>query len=166
VTVAQRRARNVHVERLTRAIVLLVRRPRLALGLLTWSGAAVSGRLLAAIALLVTLGVPAPILAAFAMLAALDVAALLPLTPGGIGMTSGAVSVALLSRGIGLPTALAAGIVFHTIETVSSLSFAATFALFLAKPTPLAGRALRLASAAALVAAIGALATTAFLDVA
>ena len=58
----------------------------------------------------VALGLPHPVLAALVILPALDVAGAFPLTPGSIGIGSGAVAVVLASRGIGMTQALAVGL--------------------------------------------------------
>lgn len=149
---------------LTEAAATLVSRPRLGLGLFGWALLAVAGRLVAAAVAVSALGVPHPLVAALAITAALDVAAAFPITPGGIGITSGAISLVLASRGVGVAPAVGAGLVFHAVETAASLAFAGvSFAL--------AGRlrvalrpALRVASVGAAVAAFAAVASVA-LDV-
>ncbi len=123
--VVHRRGRSVRIERLICASALLVSRPLLGLGLLGWSLLAVIARVVAAASVAAAVGLPSPFLTALVITAALDVAATLPLTPGGLGLTSGAISFALTTQGVPLPAALAAGLVFHLVETLTSLGFAA-----------------------------------------
>jgi uncharacterized membrane protein YbhN (UPF0104 family) len=157
--VLYRRRPTGRLARLWQASAILVRQPRVGLGLLGWSTLAVMGRLLAAAAVLVALRVPAPLPSAFTITAALVVAAAFPLLPGGIGITSGAISLTLASRGVGVPTAVAAGLVFHAVETISSLAFAGTCIPLAARPglgaRPLV-RAAGLAGMLAVAATVGA----------
>ncbi len=106
----------------------------------------------------------AGLVAALAITAALDVAAAFPITPGGIGITSGAISLVLTSRGVGVATAVGARLVFHAVETATGLAFVGlSFAL--AGRSRVAWRpALRVASVGAAVAAFAAVASVA-LDV-
>ena len=64
---------------------------------------------------------------------ALELAKIVPLTPGNVGIASGAVAVALQSRGIGMTQALSTGIAFHVMETIAGLSVGATGALWLGR---------------------------------
>ncbi len=105
---------------------MLARRPRLGLKLLCWSLVTVAGRFTAAAAVVSSVGLPDPLLAALATTAALDLAGLIPLTPGGIGITGGAVALGLAQRGIGPSTAVAAGLVFQAIAILAGLAFAGT----------------------------------------
>ena len=67
--------------------------------------------------------------------------------PGNIGVASGALAVALHSRGIGVTQALGIGIAIQALETVVSLTAGTAGALYFAKPNRLAGRwALRVAA--------------------
>lgn len=137
--------------RLTEATAVVVRRPRLALGLAGWAALAVAGRLVASALVLSALRVPHPLAAAVAITAALEVATAFPITPGSIGVTSGAISLVLAARGVGASTAVGAGLAFHAVETAASLAFAgASFALVAS------GRPVRVAAAAAAVLAAAA----------
>ena len=53
---------------------------------------------------------------------ALDLAGTVPLTPGNLGIASGAVAIALRSRGIGVTEALGVGIGIQALETLVSLA--------------------------------------------
>ena len=63
-----------------------------------------------------------PLLAALLILPALDVASAFPITPGSIGIGSGAVAVALAGRGIPMSQALGTGFAMQALETLVSIS--------------------------------------------
>jgi hypothetical protein len=65
---------------------------------------------------------------------ALDLATVFPLTPGNIGIGSGAVAVALASRGIGMTQALGVGFAIQGVETLVSITVGSIGALTLARP--------------------------------
>ena len=99
------------------------------------------------------LGIHAPVLAALLIVPVLDLAGTMPLTPGNIGVTSGAVTMALQAHGVALTEALGAGIALHAVETAAGLVFGLTGALLLAQfPTP-ESRRIAIASAGGLAAA-------------
>jgi hypothetical protein len=56
---------------------------------------------------------------------------MMPLTPGNVGLTSGAVAMALRAHGVDLTTALTTGIAFHAVETVVGIVFGLASVLFL-----------------------------------
>jgi uncharacterized membrane protein YbhN (UPF0104 family) len=125
----------------------LVRAPRFAAKLLGWSLATSLARLGGVAALVAALGLPHPFLAALVICAALDLAGAFPLTPGNLGVASGAVAVALRSRGIGMTDALGVGITIQALETLVALVAGAAGALYFAQPSRLFGRwALRAAA--------------------
>jgi hypothetical protein len=76
---------------------------------------------LGAVAIASALGVESPLLAALIILPTLDLAGLIPLS-GNVGITSGAVTMALQSHGVGLEHALATGLAFHAVETVAGIA--------------------------------------------
>jgi len=99
--------------------------------------------------------------AAVLVVPALDLSGTMPLTPGNVGFTSGAVAMALRAQGVGMTTALTTGIAFHAVETCAGVVFGLASALFLAPfPSAVARRrttlALAAAASAALMAAFGA----------
>lgn len=103
----------------------------------TWVGGATIARLLAATAVAAALGVHSPLLAAMLVLPAIDAAGLIPITPGNIGLKSGAIALALQSQGVDVTTALSSGIAFHAVETVVGLAFGASGAIYLTRlPVP------------------------------
>jgi len=91
--------------------------------LLTWMVASTVCRYLAAAAACASLGIHAAFAAAIIILPALDLAGLFPVTPGNVGLTSGAIAAALAAHGIAFPDGLAAGIAFHAVETGVGLLF-------------------------------------------
>jgi uncharacterized membrane protein YbhN (UPF0104 family) len=118
----------------------LERSPRFAVTLLGWSMGTALTRLGAVAALSAALGLPHPLLAALVICPALDLASTIPLTPGNVGVASGAVAVALQSRGIGMTQALGVGITIQVLETVVSLVAGTAGALYFVRPTRFAGR--------------------------
>lgn len=102
-----------------------------------WVAAATAARLIAAAAIAAALGLPSPLLAALLILPAIDLAGLLPLTPGNIGLKSGAIALALQAHGVDGTTALSTGIALHAVETVVGLAFGSASVLYLAQvPVP------------------------------
>jgi hypothetical protein len=102
-----------------------------------WVAAATAARLLAAAAIAAALGLPSPLLAALLILPAIDIAGLLPLTPGNIGLKSGAIALALQAHGVDGTTALSTGIALHAVETVVGVAFGSASVLYLAQvPVP------------------------------
>jgi uncharacterized membrane protein YbhN (UPF0104 family) len=117
----------------------------------SWVAAATVARLLAAAAIAAALGVDSPFLAALLVLPAIDAAGLLPITPGNVGLKSGAIAIALQSQGVDVTTALSSGIAFHAVETVVGLAFGASGVVYLTRiPVP----RWMLAGATAIVAAL------------
>lgn len=125
----------------------LERSPRFGLQVLAWSAGTGLTRLAATAALSEALGLPHPLLVALVICPALDLASAIPLTPGNIGVASGALAVALHSRGIAVNDALGIGIAIQALETVVSLTAGTTGALYFARPSRFVGRwALRVAA--------------------
>lgn len=117
----------------------------------TWVAAATVARLLAAAAIAAALGVDSPFLAALLIVPAIDAAGLLPITPGNVGLKSGAIAIALQSQGVDVTTALSSGIAFHAVETIVGLAFGASGIVYLTRvPVP----RWALAGATAIVAAL------------
>ena len=96
-----------------------------------WIAAATAARFAGAIAIAAALGVNSPVSAALIILPALDLAGLIPLS-GNVGITSGAVAVALEAHGIGMSQAIATGLAFHAVETAAGIAFGLGGALLLA----------------------------------
>jgi len=151
-------ARLAHILDAFRA---LAQRPRAAVALAGWVTAANFARVLGAVAVAASLGVTGPIEAGLVMIPALCLAAALPSTPGNVGVSSGAVVVALSLIGVGFEQALAVGLAFHALETVVSIGAGATGLLVLARPE-VRVPALRYAGTGAGIALAGMLALVAF----
>ncbi len=125
----------------------LERSPRLGMQVLAWSAGTGLARIAATAALSAALALPHPLLVALVICAALDLAGAIPLTPGNIGVASGALAVALHSRGIGVTQAFGVGIAIQALETVVSLTAGTAGALYFTRPSRLVGRwALRVAA--------------------
>jgi uncharacterized membrane protein YbhN (UPF0104 family) len=142
----------------------LARSPRAAATVLAWSFAVQLARFLGAAAVARALGLSHPVLAALVIAPALDLAGAFPVTPGSLGVGSGAVAVALASRGIGITQALGVGIAMQALETIVSLVAGAGGGLYLTRLNPVVRRwTVRLSvvgASAGLAAAVGLL----FLD--
>jgi hypothetical protein len=106
---------------------------RLSVGVAGWVLGAAAMRIAAAWAVCATLGIDSPLAAALVVVPAVDLAGLIPLTPGNIGVKSGAIAVALGTQGVGLTTALSAGIALHAVETAVGLCVGSASALWLAR---------------------------------
>jgi uncharacterized membrane protein YbhN (UPF0104 family) len=102
-----------------------------------WVTAATVARLGAAAAVAAAVGIPSPFLTALLVVPAIDLAGLIPITPGNIGLKSGAIALALQAQGVDVTTALSTGIAFHAVETLVGLSFGSAAALYLSRvPVP------------------------------
>jgi uncharacterized membrane protein YbhN (UPF0104 family) len=110
-----------HVAHLVDAFRELGRSPGGGVRIVAWIAASTVARFVGAAAVAAALGVPSPVSAALIILPALQVAGLIPLS-GNVGITSGAVTVALQARGIGLSQALTTGLAFHAVETAAGLA--------------------------------------------
>ncbi|HEY8705622.1 MAG TPA: lysylphosphatidylglycerol synthase transmembrane domain-containing protein [Gaiellaceae bacterium] len=110
----------------------LGREPAAAIRLVAWIALSTAGRLAAATAVAAALGIHHPLAAAVVIIPALEVAGLVPLTPGNIGITSGAIALAFQSQGVSFTNGLAAGIAFHAVETAVGLMFGIASVVWLA----------------------------------
>jgi len=136
---SRRIRRHERLRRLLDGFAALERSPKTAATVIGWTLAMVGARLLATICIVEALGLPHPLLASLVIMPALDLATVFPLTPGNIGIGSGAVAVALASRGIGMTQALGVGFAIQGVETLVSITVGGIGALTLAQP----GAALR-----------------------
>jgi uncharacterized membrane protein YbhN (UPF0104 family) len=117
--------------------------------LMRWTAAAAVTRLAAAASIAAAVGISDPLSAALVIVPAVAVACVLPLTPGNVGVASAAAAVALQATGVDLTTALAAGIAFHAVETLTGIAFGLASTLVLAQSRSVVP--LRLAGAGACV---------------
>lgn len=163
ITVAARASSRVRhhtrIKKLLAGISALASSPRAAATVLGWSLAVQLTRLLATVAVARALDLPHPMLAALVILPALDLAGAFPITPGAVGIGSGAVAVALTSRGIGMSQALAVGIAMQALETAISIVAGSVGALYLtrvhARVPRYAIAAVAYGAAAVIAAAVG-----------
>jgi uncharacterized membrane protein YbhN (UPF0104 family) len=116
-------------------------------------------RLLGTVSVVLAFGLPHPLLAALVILPALDLAGAVPLTPGSFGVGSGAVAVALASRGIGMTDAFATGLAIQGVETLVSVTCGSLGVAYLMQPSARVARALTrvavVGASAALAALVG-----------
>lgn len=147
VAACARRRRSGRLADLLKPFDALARSPRRAAPLFGWIAIATSVRLLGVAAVTAALGVHAPVTSALLIVLILALAGSIQLLPGNLGLTSGAVAVALHGTGVGLPSALASGVALQAVETAAALVVGGTGAAFLAFPSP-AGRRWTLAVAA------------------
>jgi len=127
----------------------LGRRPGGAARLVAWIALSTAGRLAAATAVGAALGIHQPLAAAIVIVPALDIAGLVPITPGNVGVTSGAIAIAFQANGVSFTHGLAAGIAFHAVETAVGIMFGLASLVWLAPyPTPAVRRIALLATAA------------------
>jgi uncharacterized membrane protein YbhN (UPF0104 family) len=157
--VARRRKPHSRVAHFFDAYRELGRRPREAAPLLGWTALSTVARVAAVAAIVSSLGVHGSLGAAILIVPALDLASLLPLTPGNVGLASGAVVVALHGYGIGAETALTISLGLHAVEAVAGVVCGAVGTLaLLGERRPAARRAaIALAFAVAVAVAVGAL---------
>src|SRR5215216_1026530 len=149
VALSSARWRGHHrLQHLFGAVAALARSPRAAAMVLGWTAVASLARVGAAAAIGAALGLPSPLLAALVILPAMDLASTIPLTPGNIGVASGAAALALQSRGIGVTDAIGVGIAIQALQTAVSAAAGTAGALYLARPN---GAARRWAARAAAV---------------
>ena len=113
---------------------------RAAAKLLAWMAASTVARYLAAASVCAALGIKSAFAAAIIILPALDLAGLFPVTPGNVGVTSGAIAVALQAHHVGFEQGLAAGIAFHAVETTVGLLFGLAGLIWLAPALRLRSR--------------------------
>jgi hypothetical protein len=86
-----------------------------------WSLAGAAAKVGAAAAVAGALGVGHPLGAALVVVAAVELAAIMPLTPGNVGVASAAVALALSARGIDSHLGLSVGIAFGAVEWLTGL---------------------------------------------
>jgi uncharacterized membrane protein YbhN (UPF0104 family) len=116
-------ARRRHVDGFLDAFRALADDRRAGARLVGWMAASTLARYVAAAAVCAGLGIKEAFAAAIIILPALDLAMLFPVTPGNLGLTSGAIAVALQAHGVSFDDGLAAGITFHAVETGVGLLF-------------------------------------------
>lgn len=159
--VASSRFRRHHrIASFLAGVTSLARDRRALRGVALWTAGMQLCRLAGTVAVVSALGLPHPFLAALLILPALDLAGAVPLTPGSFGIGSGAVAVALASRGIGMTDALATGLAIQGVETVVSVTCGSLGLAYLMQPSErvsrVATRVALVGGAAVLAAVLGA----------
>jgi uncharacterized membrane protein YbhN (UPF0104 family) len=151
-----RRRAGARLAALGQASATLLRNPGLGMRVVGWTTVATAARVAAATAVAASLGISNPLDAGLLVAAALILAGAVPITPGSIGVTSGAVSLALAQHGIAMPTALAAGLLFHALESAVGVSVGLIAVPFVVRPGAISRRVGQVAfvGAAALTAAV------------
>lgn len=157
VAFVERNDRSHRFARVFRVLAEIQSSPRAAARVLGWTAGSMLARLGATAAIATALGVPHPFLAALVIVPALGLASIFPITPGNLGIASGAVAVALTTRGIGTTQALSTGIALSAVETFVGLAVGATGALYLGRS---AGGVLRVVGASTSIVLAGVLGVT------
>lgn len=139
---------HARIAHLLDGVTALVRSPRALAKVVAWTVGMQVARLAGTVAVVQAFSLPHPLLAALVILPALDVAGAIPLTPGSIGVGSGAVAVALASRGIGMTQALGVGLAIQAVETIVSTTCGTAGLVYLLHPS---ARMRRVASRVAVV---------------
>jgi uncharacterized membrane protein YbhN (UPF0104 family) len=129
---ARDRTPRTHVAHLVDAFREIGRSPVGGARLVGWVALSTAARFGGAAAIAMSLGVHAPISAALIILPALDVAGMIPLS-GNVGITSGAVAVALQAHGIAVTQAMTTGLAFHAVETAAGIAGGLGGLLFLVR---------------------------------
>jgi hypothetical protein len=150
---ARNRTPQTHVAHVVDAFREVARSPLAGVQIVGWIAFATAARFAGAAAIAAALHVSAPVSAALIILPALDVAGMIPLN-GNVGITSGAVAVALQAHGIAMSQALATGLAFHAVETAAGIAAGLGGTLFLVRFD--ARRLVAAGAAACLVAAFAA----------
>ncbi len=123
------------IEQLLAAFRSLAASPR-DLGIVSgWALAGAAAKVAAAAAVVGAFGIDHPLRAALVLVPAVELAAILPITPGNVGLASAAVALALGSQGVDSKTALSAGIAFGAVELLTGMVIGAAGALSFAGPS-------------------------------
>jgi uncharacterized membrane protein YbhN (UPF0104 family) len=138
------------------AFAALIRSPRATAAVLGWSVGSQLARLLAAAAVAAALSVPHPLLAAIVIMPTLQLATMFPITPGNVGVATGAVALALQTRGVEVSQALATGLAYHAAETLVGISFGVAGTLAVVELPPLVRRLAAATACIGLAACVGA----------
>jgi uncharacterized membrane protein YbhN (UPF0104 family) len=141
VALSSSRWRSHHrIAHLLEGFAALERSPRAALVVLGWTIGAALARFGATAAVAAALGFPHPLLVALVILPAIDLAGFIPVGVGNVGVASGAVAVALQSRGISVADAVGAAIAIQALETLVSILAGTLGGLYLVQPRPVVRR--------------------------
>jgi uncharacterized membrane protein YbhN (UPF0104 family) len=159
------RPAHSHLAHVLDAFRALGREPLRGARIAGWVVLATLARLSAAAAIAAALGLHGPLAAAVMIVPALDLAGTFPVTPGNVGVTSGAVAMALSAHGVPMTAALTTGIAFHAIETCAGVGCGLASGLYLVEVTPRRRWTVAVAGAAAAAALVGAFSATVLVNV-
>jgi uncharacterized membrane protein YbhN (UPF0104 family) len=134
--------------------------PGRGLRITAWLGLSAAARLGAAAAITASLGISHPLSAAVMVVPALALAGMLPLTPGNVGLTTGAVALALNAHGVPMSIALTTGIAFHAVEACAGISTGLASVLYLVEVSPKRRWAVVAAGAVGAAGIVGAFSAT------
>lgn len=139
------------------ALQALSRSPRDLAVVAGWALAGAAAKIAATAAVLTALGIDNPLRAALIVVPAVELAAVMPITPGNVGLASAAVAFALGAQGVSSGPGLSAGVAFGAVELLAALSVGAAGALGLAGPLfrPYVRLAVAAAAYGAVVGAFG-----------
>lgn len=156
--VARRLALPRRVDQLLAAFRALAGSPRDLALVAGWALAGAVAKVAAAAAIVASLGVEHPLRDALVVVPAVELAAVLPVTPGNVGVASAAVAFVLGAQNVASATALAVGIAFGAVELLVALAVGLAGVLALAGPrlTPQVRLAVAGAASLAVASAIGA----------
>jgi uncharacterized membrane protein YbhN (UPF0104 family) len=130
--VARNRTPRTHVGHVLDAFREVARSPLGGARVAGWIALSAAARFWAAVAIAAALGVHSPAQAALVIMPALYLAGLIPLS-GNLGITSGAVVIALHTQGVPLGQAATTGLAFQAVETAAGITFGFAGALLLAQ---------------------------------
>jgi uncharacterized membrane protein YbhN (UPF0104 family) len=130
--IARDRTPRTHAAHLFDAFRELGRSPVGGARVAGWIALSAASRLCAAMAIAAALGVHSPVLAALVIMPMLYLAGLIPLS-GNLGVTGGAVVIALHTQGVPLGQAATTGLAFQAVETAAGITFGLAGALLLAR---------------------------------
>ena len=131
---SRRMSLPVKIEQLLAAFRSLAASPRDLAIVAGWALAGAAAKVGAATAVVAAMGIDNPLRAALVLVPAVELAAILPITPGNVGLASAAVALALGSQGVDAKTALSAGIAFGAVELLTGMVIGAAGGLALAGP--------------------------------
>jgi uncharacterized membrane protein YbhN (UPF0104 family) len=98
-----------------------------------WALAGATAKVGASTAVVAALGVDRPLRLALVLVPAVELAAIMPITPGNVGVASAAVAFALHAQGVGADVGLSAGIVFGGVELLAAIGVGIEGGLALAR---------------------------------
>ena len=133
-TLSRRVRLPLRVQQALGALQGLARSPRDLAIVAGWALAGAVVKIAAAAAVVAALGIDNPLRAALVVVPAVELAAVLPITPGNVGVASAAVAFALGAQGVASDLALSAGVAFGAVELLAGMAVGVAGALALSGP--------------------------------